>query len=129
MESSNGAGPHATAFMQSVARIEPIEGGLVVVAAGEVDLATAPGLMLALDEAVEGAEHVVVDLTAVAFIDSTAIAGIVRAAQRLDPEMRLLAVILAPGSQPARVWELCGLSPPLPRFASRADAARVLAGA
>jgi len=128
VESSKDARPPAAAIGSSVATVEPFDGGLIVTVTGEVDLASSPGLMLALDEAVEASERVVIDLGRAAFVDSTALAGIVRAAQRLDPEMRRLGVVLRPGSQPARVWKLCGLSPPIPSFVSRADAARVLAG-
>lgn len=89
---------------------------------GEIDLASAPKLMRALDDAVGGAEYVIADFSAATFIDSTAIATVVRSAQRLDPELSRLAVVFSPGSQPGRIWDLVGVSPPIPRFASRAAA-------
>jgi anti-sigma B factor antagonist len=95
---------------------------VVVAVTGEMDLSTAPRFTLALDDAIGSASRVIVDLTAATFIDSTAIAAVVRAARELDPSLRCLSVVLDPRSQPGRIWTLVGLSPPIPRFASRSDA-------
>ena len=52
---------------------DPVEGALLVVGTGELDLAAAPRLATVLSMATAGTEPcVVLDLTAVDFIDSTA---------------------------------------------------------
>jgi anti-anti-sigma factor len=68
-------------------RDESLEGGVIAFnVVGELDLDTAPGLRQPLDEALEsdGPPSVLIDLSDCEFIDSTGIALIVRAWQRVD---------------------------------------------
>jgi anti-sigma B factor antagonist len=66
---------------------EALDGGVLVFAVkGELDLNTAPELDRPLEEALSGADDasVLIDLSGCEFIDSTGIALIVRAWQRVD---------------------------------------------
>lgn len=68
-------------------RSEALEDGVHVFAVeGELDLNTAPGLEQPLEQLLADAPHasILIDLSACEFIDSTGIAVIVRAWQRLD---------------------------------------------
>src|SRR5215210_5239200 len=73
-------------------------GALVLAAAGELDMATAPALRNRLDAAVDaGAKRIVLDLATVSFIDSVAMAAIIHARTRLGDAGRL-AVVIPSGS-------------------------------
>lgn len=78
--------------------------------AGEIDYGTASQLRSALVDLVHGgAAEVVVDLSSVTFIDSTALSVLVQAKQRFDDAGQRMSVT---GTQPrvARVLELAGLN-------------------
>ena len=64
---------------------EPIEGvGVAFTVSGELDIATAPDLRKRLTRAIErGARGLVIDLTAVSFMDSVAMAAIIQARTQL----------------------------------------------
>jgi len=63
----------------------PLSGARLLVAAGEMDIATAPELDAALTKAArEGSEPVIVDLCEVTFMDSTGLRTLLRGRQRLD---------------------------------------------
>lgn len=80
---------------------------------GELDLATAPELRAALYDAAEDAELVIVDLTALAFMDSAGLFTIVTAHRQFRDAGRRLA--LTPGQrQVQRIFELAGLADKLP---------------
>ncbi len=68
----------------------------VIAASGDLDLATAPDLRSRVVAAVgAGARHIVLDLTAVEFVDSTGLGVIIGALKRLrahDGELRLAGV-------------------------------------
>ncbi|MFD4032660.1 STAS domain-containing protein [Streptomyces sp. NPDC058637] len=90
--------------------------------AGELDMATAPVLRaqaLALIE--QGHRHLILDLSAVTFCDSTgfsALVGIYRCAQTADGTLVLAAV----PDRLARLLDLTGLSALLPAFPTAAHA-------
>ena len=66
--------------------------GLAVTVSGELDIATAPALRDRLNEAIDaGTYRFVIDLSAVSFLDSVALATIVHAKQRL-PEGGRMAI-------------------------------------
>ncbi len=75
---------------------------------GDLDLASAPSLKWALAD-VQSAErrHVVVDLSRVGFIDSTALGVLVGAQRALDPGVRL--AIACSEENVLRIFELTGL--------------------
>jgi anti-sigma B factor antagonist len=75
---------------------------------GDLDLASAPDLKWALgDLQAAGARHVVVDLSGVAFIDSTALGVLVGAQRALDPGIRM--AIACSDENVLRIFELTGL--------------------
>jgi anti-anti-sigma factor len=87
-------------------------GGVVVVVspAGELDLATAPALREALLEACLGTERlVVVDLRLVTFADSSAMAVLVAAFNRVADEGRSFLMVNAHG-RALKVLRLTGLT-------------------
>jgi anti-anti-sigma factor len=91
---------------------------------GELDLSTAPELEGPLDEALaEGEGSLLIDLTRCEFIDSTGIALIVRAWQRLDSggDGRSL-VICSQNDQVRRVLEITGLELSIPVHTTRDEA-------
>jgi anti-sigma B factor antagonist len=75
---------------------------------GDLDLASAPSLKRALGELQSaGSRHVVVDLSRVSFIDSTALGVLVGAQRALDPGARL--AIACAEENVLRIFELTGL--------------------
>ena len=99
-------------------------GAIVLTAAGELDLATAPALRRGLDTAVDGgAKDIVLDLTAVSFIDSVAMAAIIHARTRLGDTGRL-AVVIPRESYTRLVLEIAGLPRCLHLFETREQALR-----
>jgi anti-sigma B factor antagonist len=81
---------------------------IVVALAGELDLYNAPAMRKALlDAAARGPRRLVVDLTEVTFLDSTALGALVEARAALgDGDAFVLA---APGLEARRALEVSGL--------------------
>lgn len=98
---------------------------------GELDLGTAPELEGPLEEAVGADEPLLIDLSECDFIDSTGIAMIVRAWQRLGNgdagDQRV--VICSANEQVRRVLEITGLELSIPVHESRDAALAALRGA
>ena len=109
---------------------DQLDDGIRVIAVrGELDLSTAPELEGPLEEAVAAqAKSVLIDLSACEFIDSTGIAMIVRAWQRLDgrgngnESVGGRVVICSDNDQVRRVLEVTGLELSIPLHASRDEA-------
>jgi anti-sigma B factor antagonist len=83
----------------------------IVRVSGEVDLATAPILEEALKDFAAGGDPVVVDLSAVGFLDSSGLSVLVQARQRLeeaDGTNGLRLVVTRPVIR--RVFEVTGLA-------------------
>jgi anti-sigma B factor antagonist len=81
-------------------------GASVVCVTGALDLATAPELERALDAAEqEGAAGMVLDLSGITFIDSSALRVLLRSAERLKEHGQLLHVVCGPGPV-MRLFEL-----------------------
>lgn len=96
--------------------------GLVVTVSGELDLATAPAFRARLVGAIEEGKHLlVIDLTAIDFLDSVALAAIVHAKQRL-PEDGRMALAVDPSSYSMLVFESTGLTRVLDLVATRDQA-------
>jgi anti-sigma B factor antagonist len=96
--------------------------GLVLTVTGDLDIATAPALRDHLTAAIEAGRHqLVVDLSAISFLDSVALATIVHAKQRL-PEGGRLAVAVHPSSYVMLVFESVGLPKVLDLVETRAQA-------
>jgi anti-sigma B factor antagonist len=92
----------------NISRSELAHDTSVVSVEGELDLASAPSLKWALaDLQSAGSRHVVVDLSRVSFIDSTALGVLVGAQRALDPGVRL--AIACSEETVVRIFELTGL--------------------
>jgi anti-sigma B factor antagonist len=111
-----------------------LEGGIHLLEVnGELDLSTATQLEGPLDEAtVSEKSAVVIDLTDCTFIDSTGIALIVRAWQRIDASAGNGGegglVLCCQNEQVRRVLEVTGLEHSLRVFATRDEAVAALRG-
>ena len=99
------------------------ESGCTVVAvAGEVDVYTAPTLDEALSATIaEGNTCVVVDLTAVDFLDSTGLSVLVKALKRIREADGSLDVVVS-ADRVAKVFRLTGLDKVIPLHAALVDA-------
>jgi anti-anti-sigma factor len=90
---------------------------------GELDLHTVRALTPQLDEAVSADyPHVILDLSAVTLVDSTALGRIMQAEHRFRGQGRTLSVVAPNGSAAAVRLELTGLRRSFSVFPSR-DAA------
>jgi anti-sigma B factor antagonist len=111
-----------------------LEGGVrLLEVQGELDLSTALQLEGPLDEATrDEAAAVLIDLTGCQFIDSTGIALIVRAWQRIDSAAgnggKGGLVLCCQNEQVRRVLEVTGLEHSLRVFETRDEAAAALRG-
>jgi anti-anti-sigma factor len=109
------------------------DGIRIIVVRGELDLSTASNLEAPLDEAISSQDgSVLIDLTDCEFIDSTGIALIVRAWQRLDRDANGegsgRVVICSANDQVRRVLEITGLELSIPIHSSRDEALAALRG-
>ena len=118
---------HVTSTSGEPRGIELIEetfdpSGLVVTVSGELDVATAPAFRAHLEAAIEAGKHsLVIDLTAVTFLDSVALAAIVHSKQRL-PEDGRMALAVDPSSYVMLVFQGTGLTQVLDLVETRAQA-------
>jgi anti-sigma B factor antagonist len=91
-----------------IAGISRNDGSIVVNLAGELDLYNAHEVREALLECCsEGPQRLVVDLSAVKFIDSTALGVLIEARTRM--ENRKAFLLAAPGLETKRALEISGL--------------------
>lgn len=97
---------------------------------GELDLSTAPELEGPLEQVLDGGEgSLLIDLSSCEFIDSTGIALIVRAWQRLGSgEDGRDLVICSHNDQVRRVLEITGLELSIPVHGTRDEALAAMAG-
>jgi anti-anti-sigma factor len=97
---------------------------VVVVPEGELDVARTGDFRVGLSEAAarEPAQPVVVDLSSVSFIDSSALGALVEFEHLLRREKRRLAVVAPEGTEVAVMLTLTQLRSRLPVFETR-DAA------
>jgi anti-sigma B factor antagonist len=92
-----------------VEAIERRNQSLIIRLAGELDLYNAEEVSVALGQASgEAPERLVIDLTEVSFVDSTALAALVEAKKEVRPETRF--VLAAPGTDVRRALEVSGLA-------------------
>jgi anti-sigma B factor antagonist len=88
--------------------VETVDGACVVSLGGELDLYNAPQVREALTEACsDSPQRVVVDLSEVEFIDSTALGVLIEARTRIDNRQAFL--LAAPGLETRRALEISGL--------------------
>jgi anti-anti-sigma factor len=107
---------------------DPESGVQTISVRGELDLSTAPDLEGPLEQALESGEgSVIIDLTQCEFIDSTGIALIVRAWQRLqNGDHGRALVICSQNDQVRRVLEITGLELSIPVHTTRDEALAAL---
>lgn len=118
-------------FEASAAKLD--DGVHLIAVRGELDLSTAPDLERPLEDAIaSGDATVLIDLTECEFIDSTGIALIVRAWQRLDRAAEGngsgRVVIASDNDQVRRVLEITGLELSIPIHGTREQALAALRG-
>jgi anti-anti-sigma factor len=101
---------------------DPITGGHLIVARGELDIGATPRLstVLAMAGASRGG-RLVLDLAGVDFIDSTALGTILKAASELEEAGTALAVV-APDGPVRRLLEMTNLTGRFALFPTRAEA-------
>jgi anti-sigma B factor antagonist len=105
------------------ATVASLNGSLALVSvSGELDLYTSDRLQQAIGEATSvGADQVVVDLSGVGFIDSTALGVIVQETKRLEGRGQSLRLVMN-DPRTLRVFEVTGLDRVLHRHATLHDA-------
>ena len=95
---------------------------VIVAVVGEVDVATAPSLRSRLEEAVDGAEGtLIVDLTGVTFIDSTAL-GVLIGVQRRSDDRHLPLRLVVAEPRILKIFEITGLTDVFTIVRARAEA-------
>jgi anti-sigma B factor antagonist len=100
-------------------RSSVVGGWTVLSVEGEVDLYTAPAVREAAIEAMEaGADHLLLDLTEVPFMDSSGLGVIVACLKRLRESGGDLAVVSPPSSPPTKLLSLTGLDHAIPTHAT-----------
>ena len=101
--------------------LRPAEGVAVVEVGGEVDLYTSSQLRDLLFDAIqEGADHVIVDLCEVSFIDSSGLGVLVSSARTLGTRGEIITILCGPGVV-ARALEITGLGGVFAIYAPRAE--------
>jgi stage II sporulation protein AA (anti-sigma F factor antagonist) len=111
--------------------VNDLDGGVKAISVrGELDLSTAPELEAPLGAALEdGDGPILVDLSECEFIDSTGIALIVRAWQRLDSgDGNRSLVICSYNDQVRRVLDITGLGVSIPIHRTRDEALASISG-
>jgi anti-sigma B factor antagonist len=103
---------------------EVVEGDVHVIAVrGEIDLSTAPELREQLESALQQAEpSILIDLTECDFVDSTGVALIVEAWQRIGEQEKGRLALCCPNSQVRRVLEITGIEGSIEMHSERDDA-------
>lgn len=92
----------------------------VVRATGELDAYAAPELVSTLED-LSGEPRIVADLSAVSFLDSTALGVLARAVRTFGASGSRVRVVLPTGSA-RRIFEITTLDRALPVAATRSDA-------
>jgi len=104
-------------------------GGQTLELTGELDAASAPALRERLAEvATRGEGPLVIDMSALSFIDSTGLSVLINAKRRLTRRGRGLALVCPPGHV-RRILEVTQLLDTLDCYESRAEALAAVAAA
>lgn len=99
----------------------------VVVVVGELDQATVPALQERLDEVIDsGSTSLVVDLSDCEFIDSSGLAALVGARERLTAGDSRHFALCCPDAQVRRLLEITGLDEAMGLASSRDEAVEAL---
>ena len=107
--------------------VDRVEGAWVLTLRGEHDLSTTPSLRDELDRALGGGSTVIVDLSDVAFIDSTVLRALVYGHdEAVKQEQHTVAIVAPDGGLARRLLDMTGLSTLLPMYESRGEALTAL---
>jgi anti-sigma B factor antagonist len=121
-------GSHRAKLPVLTVRIEDsAEGTTTVALAGELDLSTITRMERALQEQVTQRPAVLVDLSSLAFIDSSGIGILIQTLKNGNGTP--MHILIRPGSQVDRVFRIAGLYEALPVFSDRERALTELAEA
>jgi len=90
-------------------RCEPREDAVILIASGEIDLATSPQLRAELLKPEAEAPMVILDLRQVSFIDSSGLGVIVGQQKRCQEERRSFVIAVDRTSPVQRILDLSGL--------------------
>jgi anti-sigma B factor antagonist len=92
--------------------LQGLDGSTIVIAAGEIDMATAPALRTALIDAAGVSSKVVVDLSAVTFLDSTGLSVLMDGFKKLSARGSMCLV--GPTGMVAKVFRVTRLDEVIP---------------
>lgn len=92
-------------------------GWAIVSASGEVDVATSPELLAALEDASTRSGKLIIDLSGVTFMDSTGLGVVVQAKRAFEADDALRLVVKEANVR--KVFEVTGLDSVLPLFETR----------
>jgi anti-anti-sigma factor len=95
---------------------------VVVAIVGEIDMATAPEVSRAIDSVHGGAARVIVDLSEVTFLDSSALNAFVQSQQELAQHDVAFRIVSPADHAVRNVFEITRLTEPLSVVDSLADA-------
>jgi anti-sigma B factor antagonist len=99
-----------------------------VVVGGELDYETSPRLRAHLAHAIKaGGRHLIVDLSAVSFVDSTAIGVLVGAVGKLEEIGGGSLAVVCARENVLRIFQITGLDNMIPLYPSREEALTTLA--
>jgi anti-sigma B factor antagonist len=114
-EPTAGTRHEGTSEIDLTVRSSVVDGWTVLSVEGEVDLSTAPAVREAAMAAMEsGVDHLLLDLTAVPFMDSSGLGVIVACLKRLREMGGDLALVSPPSSPPTKLLSLTGLDHAIP---------------
>jgi anti-sigma B factor antagonist len=100
-----------------------------ITVAGELDLATVSTLEAAVIRAIEsGSGPILIDLSPCSFIDSSVIATLLRAVERVDGDGSCVPLAVAATAQPLEILRLTAIDKRVPTFDSASAAQEQLAG-
>jgi anti-sigma B factor antagonist len=118
-----------TFYIGDDVKVEDADPGLaVLVVGGEVDYEVSPQLKARLMKAIKaGTRRLVLDLTDVSFIDSTAIGVIASAVERLDEMGGGSVAVVSTHEKVMQIFEITGLDNVLTVHSTREDALAALA--
>ena len=101
----------------------------VIAVSGELDMAAAPSFEAALFDSLNGDGPVILDLSQVNFMDSTAIGAMLAVRRRAELRPSRFAVVCEPGSEIERTLHYMGLDSAFSIVQSRPQAATELSSA
>ena len=100
------------AFQRATIEVRsPQPGVALVVLAGEHDLYSGDELQQSFEQALAGCDHLIVDLSAPEFVDSTIVAALVQTARSATELDRKFNVVLGTAPAVERILEVTGVLP------------------